>query len=128
MYYAESNLAFNRHTISNSVYFFQYMEELIGSIIFCWVTCGVSIAALVEVISDISSSWACHECIELRALYYFCYELIFQTRDLYVLNVEPMNFMQYCCQWLLPALILQEETSNIKWVAKVIISVPSPFP
>ncbi|XP_047965261.1 serine/threonine-protein kinase ATM [Salvia hispanica] len=67
----------------------KYMEELIGSIIFCWVTCGVSLPALVE------------------------------TRDLYVLNMEPMNFMQYCCQWLLPALILKEETSNIKWVAKV---------
>ncbi|KAH6798041.1 Serine/Threonine-kinase ATM-like protein [Perilla frutescens var. hirtella] len=67
----------------------KYIEELTGSILFRWVTCGVSLAALVE------------------------------TRDLYVLNVEPMNFMQYCCQWLLPALILQEETSNIKWVAKV---------
>ncbi|KAL8457793.1 hypothetical protein ACS0TY_035608 [Phlomoides rotata] len=67
----------------------KYMEELIGQIVFCWVNCGVSLAAFVE------------------------------TRDLYVLNVEPMNFMQYCCQWLLPALILQEATSNIKWVAEV---------
>ncbi|KAI3454494.1 hypothetical protein Pfo_011157 [Paulownia fortunei] len=67
----------------------KYMEELMGQIIFCWVACGVSLAALVE------------------------------TRDLYVLNVEPINFIQYCCQWLLPALILQEDTSNIKWVAKV---------
>lgn len=27
----------------------QYIEELIGSILFCWVTCGVSLPALVEV-------------------------------------------------------------------------------
>ncbi|PIN15510.1 Non-specific serine/threonine protein kinase [Handroanthus impetiginosus] len=67
----------------------KYMEELMGPILFCWVACGVSLVALVE------------------------------TRDLYILNVEPINFIQYCCQWLLPALILQEDTSNIKWVAKV---------
>ncbi|KAL3628823.1 hypothetical protein CASFOL_027869 [Castilleja foliolosa] len=67
----------------------KYLEELMGQILFCWVACGVSLAALVE------------------------------TRDLYVLNVEPVNFIQYCCQWLLPALMLQEDTSNIKWVAKV---------
>ncbi|GFP92353.1 serine/threonine-protein kinase atm [Phtheirospermum japonicum] len=67
----------------------KYLEELMGQILFCWVACGVSLAALVE------------------------------TRDLYVLNVEPVNFVQYCCQWLLPALMLQEDTLNIKWVAKV---------
>ncbi|KAL6513039.1 hypothetical protein OROMI_034636 [Orobanche minor] len=67
----------------------KYLEELMGQILFCWVACGVSLVALVE------------------------------TRDLYVLNVDPLNFIQYCCQWLLPALILQEDTSNIKWVAKV---------
>ncbi|KAL7139007.1 hypothetical protein ABFS83_09G021400 [Erythranthe nasuta] len=67
----------------------KYMEELMGPILFCWVASGVSLVALVE------------------------------TRDLYVLNAEPINFIQYCCQWLLPALILQDDTSNIKWVAKV---------
>ncbi|KAL7154394.1 hypothetical protein ABFS83_04G230500 [Erythranthe nasuta] len=61
----------------------KYMEELMGPILFCWVSCGVSLVALIE------------------------------TRDLYVLNAEPVNFIHYCCQWLLPALILQEETSNI---------------
>ncbi|KAL0315150.1 UNVERIFIED_CONTAM: Serine/threonine-protein kinase ATM [Sesamum calycinum] len=67
----------------------QYMEELMGPILFCWVACGVSLVALVE------------------------------TRDIYVLNVEPVNFIKYCCQWLLPALILQEDISNIQWLAKV---------
>jgi len=28
----------------------QYLEELLGSILFCWVACGVSLAALIEVI------------------------------------------------------------------------------
>lgn len=27
----------------------QYMEELIGPLLFCWVACGVSLVALVEV-------------------------------------------------------------------------------
>lgn len=48
----------DRHKLSFSVQFnelfgasfWQYMEELIGSIVFCWVTCGVSLVALVEVI------------------------------------------------------------------------------
>ncbi|KAL3824832.1 hypothetical protein ACJIZ3_020861 [Penstemon smallii] len=67
----------------------KYMEELLGPIIFRWVACGVSLVALVE------------------------------SRGLFVLNVEPNSFVQYCCQWLLPALVLQEEDANLKWVAKV---------
>lgn len=42
-----------------------------------------------------------------------------QTRDLFVFNMEPSNFVQYCCHWLLPALILHGDTSNLNWVAKV---------
>ncbi|KAL3529546.1 hypothetical protein ACH5RR_008868 [Cinchona calisaya] len=67
----------------------KYMEELIGSLLFCWVACGVSLVTLVEI------------------------------RDLFVLSVEPCSFMQYCCQWLLPALLLKEDTSNLNWVAKI---------
>ncbi|KAK2967174.1 hypothetical protein RJ640_005218, partial [Escallonia rubra] len=67
----------------------KYMEELIGPILFFWVACGVSLVALVE------------------------------TRDLFVCNVEPVNFVQYCCHWLLPALLLHGDISNLKWVAKV---------
>ncbi|XP_057952318.1 serine/threonine-protein kinase ATM [Malania oleifera] len=67
----------------------KYLEEFMGSILFSWVACGVSLAALVEI------------------------------RDLFVLSAEPSNFMQYCCFWLLPALILHEDTSNLKWVAMV---------
>lgn len=44
---------------------------------------------------------------------------VMQIRDLFVLNVEPNYFIQYCCHWLLPALILHEDTSNLKWIAKV---------
>ena len=54
----------------------KYVEELIGSILFCWVTCGVSLVAFVEI------------------------------RDHFVPSVEPTHFMQYCCHWLLPVLLL----------------------
>ncbi|KAM7277000.1 hypothetical protein ACFE04_018866 [Oxalis oulophora] len=67
----------------------KYMEELMGAIIFCWVSCGVSLAALVEI------------------------------RQLFVTNAEPSYFLQYCCNWLLPALILHEDNSNLNWVAKI---------
>ncbi|KAK4479334.1 hypothetical protein RD792_014846 [Penstemon davidsonii] len=67
----------------------KYMEELLGQILFRWVACGVSLVALVE------------------------------SRGLFFLNVEPNSFVQYCCQWLLPALVLQEDDANLKWVAKV---------
>ncbi|XP_022845090.1 serine/threonine-protein kinase ATM isoform X2 [Olea europaea var. sylvestris] len=67
----------------------KYLEELMGQILFCWVVCGVSLVALVE------------------------------TRELFILNVEPVTFMQYCCNWLLPALILHENASSLTWVAKV---------
>ncbi|KAI3684521.1 hypothetical protein L6452_33745 [Arctium lappa] len=67
----------------------EYMGELIAPILFFWVHCGVSLAALVE------------------------------TRELFVLNVEASNFIQYCCHWLLPALVLHNDISNLNWVAKV---------
>ena len=43
----------------------------------------------------------------------------FQIRDHFVPSVEPTYFMQYCCHWLLPALLLHGDTSNLKWVASV---------
>ncbi|XP_023765032.1 serine/threonine-protein kinase ATM isoform X1 [Lactuca sativa] len=67
----------------------EYIGELIAPIIFFWVQCGVSLAALVE------------------------------TRELFVLNVEASNFIQFCCRWLLPALVLHSDVSNLNWVAKV---------
>ncbi|XP_024973398.1 serine/threonine-protein kinase ATM isoform X4 [Cynara cardunculus var. scolymus] len=69
--------------------FLQYMGELIAPILFFWVHCGVSLAALVE------------------------------TRELFVLNVEASNFIQYSCHWLLPALVLHNDISSLNWVAKV---------
>lgn len=68
---------------------FKYLEELLGSILFCWVACGVSLAALVEI------------------------------RQLFVSDSEPSYFMQYCCHWLLPALVLHGDNSNLSWVAKI---------
>ncbi|KAK1564596.1 hypothetical protein Q3G72_006661 [Acer saccharum] len=67
----------------------KYLEELLGSILFCWVACGVSLAALVEI------------------------------RQLFVSDAEPSYFMQYCCHWLLPALLWHGDNSNVNWVAKI---------
>ncbi|XP_048228650.1 serine/threonine-protein kinase ATM isoform X3 [Ricinus communis] len=68
---------------------FKYLEELIGTILFFWVSCGVSLVALVEI------------------------------RQLFVLDAEPSYFMQYCCHWLLPALVLNGDNSSMNWVAKL---------
>ncbi|OIV96965.1 hypothetical protein TanjilG_00547 [Lupinus angustifolius] len=68
----------------------KYLEELLGSILFCWVACDVSLVALVE------------------------------TRHLFVPDAEPDHFLQYCCHWILPALLLHESSSNLNWVAKVL--------
>ncbi|XP_068483746.1 serine/threonine-protein kinase ATM isoform X2 [Phaseolus vulgaris] len=67
----------------------KYIEELLGSILFCWVACGVSLAALVE------------------------------TRHLFLPDVDPGYFLQYCCPWLLPALLINENSSDLNWVSKV---------
>ncbi|KAK7350621.1 hypothetical protein VNO77_09440 [Canavalia gladiata] len=67
----------------------KYLEELLGSILFCWVACGISLVALVE------------------------------TRHLFLLDAEPGHFLQYCCPWLLPALLINENSSDLNWVAKV---------
>ncbi|XP_075512293.1 serine/threonine-protein kinase ATM-like isoform X5 [Primulina tabacum] len=67
----------------------KFLEELMGPILFNWVACGVSLVALVE------------------------------ARGIFASNLEPMNFIKYCCPWLLPALILQEDANSLKWVAKV---------
>ncbi|PON35174.1 Phosphatidylinositol 3-kinase, Vps34 type, partial [Parasponia andersonii] len=68
---------------------FKYLEELMGSILFCWVACGVSLAALVEI------------------------------RQVFVSDTEPSYFVQYCCNWLLPALVLHGDSSNLSWLAKI---------
>lgn len=51
--YADLHLALTLHNF----FPLQYLEELIGSILFCWVACGVSIAALVEVSYLLDSYW-----------------------------------------------------------------------
>ncbi|KAJ0047583.1 hypothetical protein Pint_15443 [Pistacia integerrima] len=67
----------------------KYLEEILGSILFCWVACGVSLVALVEI------------------------------RQVFVSDAEPSYFMQYCCHWLLPTLLLHGDNSNLKWVAEI---------
>lgn len=67
----------------------KYMEELMASILFSWVATGVSLASLLE------------------------------ARDLFVFNIEPINFIQSCCRWLLPSLLLHGDISNLNWIAKV---------
>uniref|UniRef100_A0A0D3BGD4 Serine/threonine-protein kinase ATM n=1 Tax=Brassica oleracea var. oleracea TaxID=109376 RepID=A0A0D3BGD4_BRAOL len=68
---------------------FKYLEELLGPILFFWIACGVSLAALVE------------------------------TSQLFILNAEPKYFIQFCSHWLLPALLLHEDNTNLDWVAKM---------
>ncbi|KAK9073522.1 hypothetical protein SSX86_007846 [Deinandra increscens subsp. villosa] len=80
-----NNLSEKLHYGSRS----EYIGELIAPILFFWVQCGVSLAALIE------------------------------TRELFVLNVEASNFIQYVSHWLLPALVLYNDISSLNWVAKV---------
>ncbi|WZZ44669.1 hypothetical protein YC2023_040928 [Brassica napus] len=68
---------------------FKYLEELLGPILFFWIACGVSLAALVE------------------------------TSQLFILNAEPKYFIHFCSHWLLPALLLHEDNTNLDWVAKM---------
>ncbi|KAF5201731.1 Serine/threonine-protein kinase ATM, partial [Thalictrum thalictroides] len=65
----------------------KYLEELMGLILSSWVACGVNLVALVKI------------------------------RHLFVLDSEPCYFVQYCCPWLLPALILHGRTADLEWVA-----------
>ncbi|EOA23378.1 hypothetical protein CARUB_v10016554mg [Capsella rubella] len=68
---------------------FKYLEELLGPILFFWISCGVSLAGLVE------------------------------TRQLFIPNTEPKYFIHFCSHWLLPALLLHEDHTNLEWVAKM---------
>lgn len=42
-----------------------------------------------------------------------------QIRQLFVADSEPSYFMLYCCNWLLPTLVLHGDSSNLSWVSKV---------
>ncbi|KAK9108083.1 hypothetical protein Syun_024094 [Stephania yunnanensis] len=68
----------------------KYLEEVMGLILFSWVACNVSLAALIEI------------------------------RDLFVPNSEPKYFVHYCCPWLLPALLLGGNTTDLKWISTVV--------
>ncbi|CAJ1975135.1 unnamed protein product [Sphenostylis stenocarpa] len=40
-------------------------------------------------------------------------------RHLFLPDVEPGHFLQYCCPWLLPALLINQNSSDLDWVASV---------
>ncbi|KAK9117160.1 hypothetical protein Sjap_016107 [Stephania japonica] len=44
----------------------------------------------------------------------------FVIRDLFVPNSEPKYFVHYCCPWLLPALLLGGNTTDLKWISTVV--------
>ncbi|KAL9265361.1 Serine/threonine-protein kinase ATM-like protein [Drosera capensis] len=67
----------------------KYLDELMGHIIFPSVACGVSVDALIQI------------------------------RDLFVSEVASDHFVLYCCKWLLPALILHDNTLQLEHTAKV---------
>ncbi|XP_020523147.1 serine/threonine-protein kinase ATM isoform X2 [Amborella trichopoda] len=67
----------------------KYLEQLMGSLLSRWVTCQVSLVALVEI------------------------------RGLFIPECQPDCFMESCCPWLLPPLILSGESSNMNWAATV---------
>ncbi|WOL02921.1 serine/threonine-protein kinase ATM [Canna indica] len=67
----------------------KYLEQLMGSILARWVACEVSLVSLVEV------------------------------QDLFIHKSDLKCFMQYCCPWLLPPLILTRENASLNWVSKV---------
>ncbi|KAK6920707.1 Phosphatidylinositol 3-/4-kinase, catalytic domain [Dillenia turbinata] len=47
-----------------------------------------------------------------------CHEWQILARDLFLPDSEPSNFVQYCCHWLLPALILQTDMPNMNMLSK----------
>lgn len=43
-----------------------------------------------------------------------------QIRGLFITNSEPSSFIQYCCPWLLPALILSGNITDLKWASSMV--------
>lgn len=45
--------------------------------------------------------------------------LTLQVQDLFIGKSDIKCFMQYCCPWLLPPLILNGDNAGLDWVSKV---------
>lgn len=45
--------------------------------------------------------------------------LTLQVQDLFIGKSDIKCFMQYCCPWLLPPLILNGDNAGLNWVSKV---------
>ncbi|KAL6847730.1 hypothetical protein ACP4OV_021858 [Aristida adscensionis] len=69
----------------------KYLDQLIGPILFRWVTCEMSLVSLVEV------------------------QEIFGHR-----SAEPKNFVEHCCSWLLSFLILKGDAADLNWTSKIL--------
>uniref|UniRef100_A0A0E0JD53 Serine/threonine-protein kinase ATM n=1 Tax=Oryza punctata TaxID=4537 RepID=A0A0E0JD53_ORYPU len=68
-----------------------YLDQLIGPILFRWVACEVSLVSLVEV------------------------------KEMFGFKLgEPKNFIEHCCSWLLSFLILRGDTANLNWLSKIL--------
>uniref|UniRef100_A0A803L8L9 non-specific serine/threonine protein kinase n=1 Tax=Chenopodium quinoa TaxID=63459 RepID=A0A803L8L9_CHEQI len=67
----------------------EYLEELMGPILFSWVTCGMSLFAFVQIM------------------------------DLFGLDIEQNHFLLFCCPWLLPALVLHGDSANLQCLAEL---------
>nr|CAD1842809.1 unnamed protein product [Ananas comosus var. bracteatus] len=68
----------------------KYLEQLLGSVLARWVVCEVSLVALLEVRNLFNHQLSDAKC-----------------------------FIQHCCPWLLPPLILRGDITNLNWVSKV---------
>lgn len=58
------------------------------------------------------------EWVPFSILYHLVVALL-QTSQLFIPNAEPKYFIHFCSHWLLPALLLHEDHTNLDWVAKV---------
>jgi ataxia telangiectasia mutated family protein len=69
----------------------QYLDQVIGPILFRWVACEMSLVSLVEVQEMFGYS-----------------------------SSEPKNFVEHCSSWLLPFLILRGDAADLNWISKIL--------
>uniref|UniRef100_A0A0D9UVU7 Serine/threonine-protein kinase ATM n=1 Tax=Leersia perrieri TaxID=77586 RepID=A0A0D9UVU7_9ORYZ len=69
----------------------KYLNQLIGQILFRWFACELSLVSLVEV----------------KEMFGFK-------------SADPKNFIEHCCSWLLPFLILRGDTADLNWLSKIL--------
>jgi hypothetical protein len=60
----------------------------------------------------------------LFCFYYSSY--LTQIRELLVYKLEPIDFLNYCCPWVLPSLLIYNSDKELKWLAKVTLNWTEP--